>query len=128
MSNIIGADDILACSRRPLLVKTIVNKLVPSLDGLVNTIGARCYDLAERSDRDQLAHRFRMVAKKSHPELIYRRLHHCAERALARLLGKGGVTLGRPLHICFVTSDLPGAHKKGGTAHIPLKAIWSVAI
>ena len=26
----------------------IVNKLVPTLDDLVNTIGARCCDLAER--------------------------------------------------------------------------------
>ena len=32
----------------PLVDEPIVNKLVPTLDDLVNTIGARCCDLAER--------------------------------------------------------------------------------
>ena len=32
----------------PLVDEPVVNKLVPSLDHLVNTIGARCCDLAER--------------------------------------------------------------------------------
>ena len=32
----------------PLVDEPIVNRLVPSLDDLVNSIGARCCDLAER--------------------------------------------------------------------------------
>ena len=40
----------------PLVDEPIVNRLVPTLDDLVNTIGARCCHLAERDLRPRSAH------------------------------------------------------------------------